>query len=308
MGASAIESDMKPQPATSPVTSAPDGSAGGIVAVVLAGGDRGDSLAASGGVAAKALLPVAGQPMGAYVLRALRDCEAVSRIVYVGPTEGRLSGLIDTELASGERLVDSLALGLGAALGAGAQSVLVLSADVPWITGAMVTRFLAACAAAGPADVYYPVVREQAYRARFPDHRRTYVKLREGRVTGGNLALLTPGGATAVLPLIDRVFRSRKNPFSLAAIMGFDVLASLLLGSASLPRLERRAAALLGRPGRVVVSQDPELAADVDQPTHMPGVLGEEQPFAPPEETLEGARSALDQRPGSVAPPTGGAQ
>ena len=102
MGASAIESDMKPQPATSPVTSAPDGSAGGIVAVVLAGGDRGDSLAASGGVAAKALLPVAGQPMGAYVLRALRDCEAVGRIVYVGPTEGRLSGLIDTELASAD--------------------------------------------------------------------------------------------------------------------------------------------------------------------------------------------------------------
>lgn len=291
---------MQPQQVGPPAAAAEAGVAD-VVAVVLAGGDRGDRLAEGSGVDAKALLPVGGQPMGAYVLRALRDCEAVRRVIYVGPTEGRLDGLFDVEMASGERLVDSLALGLGAALGHGARRILVLSADVPWIDGAMVGRFLAACAAGERADVYYPVVREEVSRARFPDHERTFVKVREGRFTGANLALLSPEGATALLPLIDRIFRARKNPLALAAIMGLDVLLSFVLGSASLDRLERRAASLLGRRGRVVISDDAELAADVDRPSHLPGVLDVELPHSADDSAPEPMRATVLSTAGSPA-------
>lgn len=249
-----------------------------VVAVVLAGGDRGDSLAAAAGVTAKALLPLGGAPLGSYALRALRACGAVERIVYVGPTDGQLRGLYDTAVASGERLVDSLALGLGVALGAGAQRILVLSADIPWIDGAMIERFLADCDAAGPADIYYPVVRQGDYRSRFPDHERTFVKLRDDRFTGANLALLEATVVPALLPFLDRLFSARKNPLALAAIMGFDVLLSLPFGLAALTQLERRASALLGRNARVVIAADPELAADVDKPSHLPGVLDPERP------------------------------
>lgn len=272
-----------------------------VVAVVLAGGDRGDDLAAEGGVDAKALLPIDGQPMGAYVLRALRDSALVSHTVYVGPTEGRMGGLIDTELPAGERLVDSLALGLGAALSRDASSILVLSADVPWITGVMITRFVSACLDLGPVDLYYPIVREEVSRARFPDHARTFVRVREGRFTGANLALLTPGGATALLPLIDRVYRGRKNPFALAAIMGLDVLSSFVLGSASLPLLERRAAQLLGRRAKVVIAEDAELAADVDKATHLPGVLGTELPASAAEGPVAGLGADASGPAGTVA-------
>ncbi|HZJ08127.1 MAG TPA: NTP transferase domain-containing protein [Trueperaceae bacterium] len=257
-----------------------------VTAVVLAGGDRGDRLAAGAGVAAKALVPIDGRPMGAYVLHALRECAAVQRTVYVGPTNGQLSGLSDVELPSGERLVDSLTLGFGAALGSGASSVLLLSADIPWVDGAMITRFLEACAAAGPADVYYPVVREEISKARYPDHERTFVKLRDGRFTGANLAFVGRSGVAALLPLVDRLYRGRKNPFALAAMMGFDVLASLLLGTASIDRLERRASELLGRTVKAVISADAELAADVDRPSHLPGVLDPELPTRPHEPRL----------------------
>src|SRR5690606_30758671 len=124
------------------------------------------------------------------------------------------------------RLVDSLAVGLGAALGLGAASVLLLSADVPWIDGPMIDRFVDRCAAAEPADLYYPVVSEAAYQRRFPDHERTFVRLRDGRFTGANLALLSRDAVPSLLPLIDRVYRGRKNPVTLASIMGVDVLAS----------------------------------------------------------------------------------
>lgn len=252
-----------------------------VTAVVLAGGDRGDLLAGEAGVPAKALLPIDGRPMGAYVLHALRDCAAVRRIVYVGPTDSQLDGLYDVALPAGERLVDSLALGVGAALGSGASDLLVLSADIPWLDGAMITRFLASCATTGPADIYYPVVREESSRARFPDQQRTFVKLRDGRFTGANLALASQSGVTSLLPLLDSVYRARKNPFALAAIMGPAVLVRLLLGVASIASLENRAARLLGLTARAVISADPELAADVDRPTHLPGVLDPEQPSLP---------------------------
>src|SRR5690606_12610289 len=200
--------------------------------------------------------------------------------IYVGPTDPGLEGLYELELPSGVRLVDSLALGLGAALAAGADSVLVLSADVPWIEGAMISRFLASCAASGPAAVYYPVVTQDAARARFPEHERTFVKLRDGSFTGANLALLSRQGATALLPLIDRLFRARKNPLALASLMGFDVFLSFLTGAITLARLERRAEDLLGLPAKVVIAEDAELAADVDRASHLPGVLDPELPTA----------------------------
>lgn len=249
-----------------------------VTAVVLAGGDSSDALAAAAGVEAKALAPLDGAPLGAYVLRALRASERVGQIVYVGPTTAQLRGLYDFELFAGRRLVDSLALGLGAAAATGSTRLLVVSADVPWLDGAMIDRFIAACEASGAADVYYPVVPAAAYRERFPDHERTFVKLRDDRFTGANLALLTPELVPALLPLIDRLFRSRKNPLALAALLGLDVLLAFVTGTVSLARLERRASHLLGHAARVVIADDPELAADVDKPSHLPGVLAPERP------------------------------
>ena len=254
-----------------------------VTAVVLAGGDRGDALAVTAGVAAKALLPLDGAPLGAYVLRALRASERIGKVVYVGPTDPQLRGLYDLEVIAGERLVDSLALGSGAALGTGAERLLVLSADVPWIDGAMIDRFIASCEAAGPADLYFPVVPAGVYRARFPDHERTFVKLRDDGFTGANLALLGVDVIPPLLPLIDRVFRARKNPVALAALLGLDVLLAFPFGAASLAQLERRVSKLLGRSAKVVIATDPELAADVDKPSHLPGVLDPARPAMGPE-------------------------
>lgn len=258
----------------------------GVVAVVLAGGDPGDRLASEAGVAAKALLPLGDRPLGAYVLQALRDSGVVGEIVYVGPTDVRLAGLYDVELPGGARLVDSLALGLGAALATpGPEDVLLLGADIPWVTGEAVARFVTAAQAAttdrGPAALVYPVVTEADARAQFPHQRRTYARLRDGRYTGGNLVLLRRSLVPALLPQIDRVFRARKNPCALAGIVGLDVLAALALGYADIPRLERRVGELLGAPVRALVTHDAALAADVDSPAHLPGTLASDLPSRP---------------------------
>lgn len=248
-----------------------------VTAVVLAGGDAGDALAVSAGVPAKSLLPVAGRPLASYVLDALQASGSVGEIVYVGPTDQELAAYEVVHVPAGRRFEDSLALGLGAALGRGAERMLVATADLPWITPEAVTRFLDS-ASALEADVVYPIVAEETMQAAFPEQRRTYVRLRDGRFTGGNLALLTAEGVTGVLPLVSRAFRSRKNPVAMASIIGLDVAVGLASGGASLASLEARASHLMRVPGRALRSEDASLAADVDRLDHLPGVLDPAEP------------------------------
>lgn len=258
-----------------------------VVAVVLAGGDVGDRLATDAGVEAKALLPLGDEPLGAYVLKALRSSGVVSKIVYVGPTNARLTGLYDVQVPGGHRMVDSLGLGLGAALAVpGTGPLLLLGADIPWVTGEMIARFVANAVAAGTPDgqaqLVYPVVRAAAAEAQFPQQKRTYAKLKDGRFTGGNLVLMQRQLAPSLLPQIDRVFRARKNPFALAGIIGFDVLLALLFGRADIRQLEKRVSGLVKAPVRALITDDAALAADVDSPAQLPGTLTPQLPGAPP--------------------------
>ena len=250
-----------------------------ISAVVLGGGEAGDRMAQDAGVPAKALVPVGGKPMGAYVLEALRGCPPVGRIVYVGPVDVRLRGLYDVAVPAGRRLVDSLALGVGAALGHAADArLLVLTADIPWVTPEGLADFIVA---APEAELVYPAITEAASTAQFPHQHRTYARLREGRLTGGNAVLLAAAAVPKLLPFIDRAYRARKNPLALAGLFGVDVLLGLLLGRISIAQLERRLERISGIAARALVSEDAALAADVDRPSHLPGALDERRPGLP---------------------------
>lgn len=232
---------------------------------------------------AKALLPIGGHPMAAYVLAALRRCAAIDMTVYVGPTDVALRGAYDVHVPAGARLTDSLALGVGAALGAGATAFLVITADVPWVDGPMLDRFMAAARSGehGAAQLVYAVVERDTARAAFPWQERTFVRLRDGRFTGGNVVYATSDAIVALLPLIDALYGARKNPFALAGMLGVDTLFGLVTGSASIAQLERRASRLLGVEARAFVSPDAALAADVDRPAHVPGAVDPSLPTAP---------------------------
>jgi len=211
-------------------------------------------------------------PMGGYVAHALRSSPAVASVVWVGATDARIRRLVDVALPSGRRMVDSLGLGLGAALGVApaAQRLLVVTADVPWWTAAGVTAFVAEAPA---ADLVYPIVRRSDALARFPDQQRTFVRLRDGRFTGGNAVLLSPTAVPALLPVLDAAFRARKRPWELASLIGLGTLFGLATGTVRVATLETRVSAILGVAARVYVSPDATIAADVDDPAHLPATL-----------------------------------
>ena len=246
----------------------PEDSDKNVTAVVLAGGDASDALARHQGVANKAHVIFRGQALAGHVLAALRGSGQVGRIVYVGEPPPELATGPDFTVPSGRRFSDSVAMGLGAALAVAPGSrILLCTADLPWLESGAVDRFLKLAV----HDLNYPVVSSEVALREFPDQKRTWVRLKQGKVTGGNLALIAPQVVPDLLKLTDRFFAARKNPLALSSLLGTGTLLALLRGQADLPKLERRMSELLGHAARAIWVQDASLGADLDKPEQLAG-------------------------------------
>ena len=222
----------------------------------------------------EAQLPVAGRPMVAWVAAACLAARPVEHVVVVGPdpagageelAQAREAGRL-TVVEPGEDLLDSVRRGTGAVLARlpEAERLLLVTGDVPLLTGGVLERFLRACPA--EADVAYPVVRREVMEARFPGAARTYVRLRDGEFTGGNALLLRRGILPRALDWAESLYAARKQPWRLALMFGPRVLWRVLARRATVPELEERLSRIAGLTGRAIVSPDPEIAMDIDKP------------------------------------------
>ena len=237
-----------------------------ITAVVLGGGG-GDELSRAAGVSAKALVPFGGQPLVSYVLGALQATPRVARILYVGEASPAITAQTEQVLPAGTTFVESFSVGLEAALALAPRSpVLVTTADLPWLRAAALDDFLAAAAGAALA---YPIVRKETALAQFPEQQRTFVKLKDGRFTGGNLMLLSPEMVPVLLPFTERAYQGRKNPLALARLFGLDFIVKLAAGQLSLKAIEARATRILGLPVRALETPHASIGADVDKLEHL---------------------------------------
>ncbi len=237
-------------------------------ALVLAGRPDDGRLDAGRSPGWEALIDVAGQPMAARVLGALGAARLVAGGAVVGPEA--LEPCLPPGFTRVEPVGDTLA-NLAAGLGrrpAGAAHVLVATSDIPLVTGEMIDSLIEACGERA-LDVYFPVVRREVAEARFPGVRRTYVRLRDGSYTAGNLfvvrpeALIAAGGGEG---LLQRMVRWRKAPWRMALALGPGLLLGLLTASFDLAGAARAASRRLGVTGQAVVTAHAEVGVDVDKP------------------------------------------
>lgn len=239
-----------------------------VAAVVLAARNKGGEL--EQGVAAKALLPLGGRPMAAYVLDALHASAYVGGVIYVGPTTPALAALADEVVPGGERVSESTRQGLEAALARfpEAERLLVTTGDLPWLEAAAVDDLLEH---APEAALVYPVVARSVSEGQFPQAKRTYARFKEGEFTGGNFFLLRPDAVSTLVPLVERFYRVRKNALAAASLVGFGTLLKFVLGRLSLEDAEARVSALAGVPVRAYRTPFASIGADVDKASHLEG-------------------------------------
>jgi CTP:molybdopterin cytidylyltransferase MocA len=251
-----------------------------VSAVLLAGGPTKGDLLEHTRQPYRALIPLGGRTLLEHSLTALGEARSIDYTVVVGPAECRpyvnACGEGFGWMPMGETLVDNLMAGVQA-LGAETDVVLACAADAPLITGALVDRVVAA-ALERSADFCYPIVPREVCQSAFPAGRRTYVRLRDGAFTGGNLMAASRELLMEHQGRIAEIFAARKSPMKLARILGLGLALRLPLGLVSIGDAEARAGKILGFPVSAWICDDPAAGVDVDKLADLETV---EQALAP---------------------------
>jgi hypothetical protein len=147
-----------------------------------------------------------------------------------------------------------------------AEYVLISSSDIPAITGEMVD-WVVKTAIEEKVDIVYNVIQREVMEKRFPGSKRTWTKLSDMEICGGDLNAarisLIVNDDTA---LWEKITNSRKNPLKQAALIGYDTALMLLTGRLSLQDAETRVMKRMNITGRAIVSPYAEVGMDVDKP------------------------------------------
>jgi GTP:adenosylcobinamide-phosphate guanylyltransferase len=240
-------------------------------AVITAGGipDPEDPLYEYTQGESKALLEIAGKPMAQWVLDAVCESEKIDRIVMVGlepdcgvacdkpmtyiPNQG---GMLDNVRTSIDKVVE---------LNPDSELVMLVSSDIPALTTEMVDWVIDTVLETED-DFYYNLITREVMEARFPGANRSFVKLKDVEVCGGDLNVARVAAAHGNDELWNKLISARKNVIKQAALFGISTLILMLTRRLSLedavPRVEKQ----LGIKGRAVLCPYAELAMDVDKP------------------------------------------
>ena len=239
-------------------------------AVVLAGGGKIEPLTEQEGVSNKAFILLDGKPLLGYILEALTNARSIGRIAVVGPAgelnHFREAGFGFTLVPEDGGMLDNLAAGLRAV--GRDRHCLVATGDIPLLNEAVVEGFLSLCRPYD-ADFYYPILTRESCEARFPEMKRTYVRLREGAYTGGNVALLQPAWFNRNRGRLEMFIAYRKKPLKLMRLLPPLFILKYLGKRLSIADLEERLSHLMHLKARAVPCDYVEIGTDVDKPSDL---------------------------------------
>jgi hypothetical protein len=209
--------------------------------------------------------------MFAWVVQALAESRHVDQVIIVGLEESDVN-------AAGLPLAPVVLPDCGGAIKNVASAlrwmrdnhrpdseVMVSSADIPLLTGDTIDAFVAQCQ---PVDalLYYCLVTRDSIEARFPESGRTYTRLKDVDIAGGDLVIAQRVIEFTNQPLWEAVADARKHAWQLARLVGPLTLAKLLFRRLTIADIEEIGSRLLGGPVKIILSSYPELAMDADKP------------------------------------------
>lgn len=213
----------------------------------------------------KALLQINGRAMIEYVIDAIDRAAISHKTIVVGPhdelgdiLENKTDGIVE----GNGSIMDNIRKGIKY-LG-NDRRILICASDIPLITPQSIQNFVERAEQSGN-DFCYPIIEKRVNSIRFPEMERTYVKLKQGIFTGGNVFYMSPEVADKGLFLGDRLIRSRKNPLAMAGIFGPGLMLRMLTGTLSIENVEKRVLKLTGIKAGVIVTEYAELGNDVDK-------------------------------------------
>jgi hypothetical protein len=204
-----------------------------------------------------------------WVLDALTGAETIEQTIVVGlpPDCGLTSHKPITFIPNQGEMLENLRAGIFKTLEQDPKThhVLSVSSDIPAITPEMVDWVVNA-AMQTDHDLYYNVITRQVMEARYPGSKRSFTRLKDVEVCGGDMNVIRALTVTGNDKLWGRIVNARKSALKQAALIGFDTLFLLFFHLITLEQGARLASKRLGIAGRAVVCPYAEVGMDIDKP------------------------------------------
>jgi molybdopterin-guanine dinucleotide biosynthesis protein A len=233
-------------------------------AVVLAGSAESE-LTRQEGVPNKSLIHLGGRPVLLYILEALRQVPEISRIVVVGPAESLKAyrEQFDFDIVAEE---GGIAQNIHAPFKHWTLTgpLLLVTGDVPLLTREALEDFLEQCRPFD-LDFYYPIIPREAVEKTYPGTRRTYVPLKEGVFTGGNIFIARAEKVVETLPQVEDFFRVRKSFIKMVAKLGPVFILKYITRRLIIEDLVQRFKVLFNVEAKAVITRHPEIGIDMDK-------------------------------------------
>jgi GTP:adenosylcobinamide-phosphate guanylyltransferase len=240
-------------------------------AILIAGGipEQGEPLYEFTQGRPKAVLDVAGKPMVQWVLDALLNASAIERVVLIGLSEAD-GLLVDGRVSFAPNqggMLQNVRAGVGTVLdlNPSARHVLLVSADIPAVKAEMID-WVVNTAMETDHDIYYSVITRQVMETRFPSSKRSYTRLKDVEICGGDMNMIRAQTVTRNEALWERLLAARKNALKQAALLGYDNLFLLLTRRITMEDAVKRVTRRMDITGRVIFSPYAEIGMDIDKP------------------------------------------
>lgn len=231
-----------------------------MVNAVIVSGDRGED------GYPKALIKIGSKYMVEYLITALRDSGCVDKIYMVGDEilEKKLGASVDGYVSSGTSIPNNLIRGVKA-INDYERGCIVCTSDIPMVKGDAIRDFVETCQKR-KLELGYPIIDKKLNDNKYPEVKRTYVKMKEGTFTGGNIIYIDPKIAERCEEKAEEFVKYRKKPLKLGRILGISFLLRLSLGILTIEAVEKKMRKIFDLYGSAVITQYPEIGNDVDKP------------------------------------------
>jgi GTP:adenosylcobinamide-phosphate guanylyltransferase len=245
-----------------------------VHAIITAGGipQPGEPLYPYTQGGSKALLDICGKPMIQWVVDAICTAQKIEKVIIVGlsPQEGVHGDKVVDFLPNQGTMMQNLRAGMLKILEIDPQArhTLVASSDIPAITPEMVDWEIETTSRTD-LDAYYTIISKEVMEKRFPNSRRSYTRLKDLQVCGGDMNVIRTMTASGNDQLWERIIAARKNAFKQASLIGYDTLLLLLLRRIDLPHAVERVTRRLNLSAEALLSPYAEIGMDVDKPSQL---------------------------------------
>jgi GTP:adenosylcobinamide-phosphate guanylyltransferase len=231
-----------------------------VNAVILAG-DREEN----GG--SKALMMISSRYMIEYVISSLRESGCVGKIYVVGneKLKDKVGNLVDGWIAACGGIMDNIRRGVEE-MGDIETPCIIATSDIPMVKGEAIRDFVEKCMLKS-IDLGYPIIDKKLNDQKYPDVKRTYVKMKEGTYTGGNIIYFNPKIVDNCTRKAEKLIEYRKNPLKMGKVLGFTFLIRLAIGNLPIGKVEEKVLKMFGIRGGAILTDYPEIGNDVDKPS-----------------------------------------